>query len=157
MKQFAYYTPGTTSSKRAVKAGPKARRHGHQGAHHVHQDGRDVQENRGIEERRAAGDIVVATIDGAVVSWTNQYTGPGTPATVAAASAPAVPATSAAAAGESSAPPMNAGSGIWGRQAYYNADGQYAGGLVFLNHNGGQGSGVFDEYVPNISCLFFVS
>ena len=41
---------------------------------------------------------------------------------------------------------MNAGSGNWGRQAYYNAAQATAHGLVFLNHHGGQGSGVFDTH-----------
>ena len=39
---------------------------------------------------------------------------------------------------------MNAGSGNWGRQTYYNAEQGTSDGLVFLNYHGGQGSGVFD-------------
>ncbi|KAK6379761.1 target of Sbf [Exophiala oligosperma] len=36
------------------------------------------------------------------------------------------------------------GSGTWTRQAYYDAESGTASGLVFLNHFGGTGSGVFD-------------
>lgn len=36
-------------------------------------------------------------------------------------------------------------SGSWARQAYYDAEKQTAQGLVFMNHRGGQGSGVFDQ------------
>ena len=86
-------------------------------------------------------------MDGKTVSWTNEYAGPGTQATSTAAnnvaSVGAVTPSSASAAA-SAMPSMNAGSGHYGRQAYYNADNQTADGLVFLNHNGGQGSGVFD-------------
>ena len=39
---------------------------------------------------------------------------------------------------------VKAGLGGWGRQAYYNAEQGSADGLVFLNHHGGEGSGVFD-------------
>lgn len=35
--------------------------------------------------------------------------------------------------------------GSWVRTAYYNADSQTSNGLVFMNHRGGQGSGVFDQ------------
>ena len=40
-------------------------------------------------------------------------------------------------------------SGGWGRQAYYNAEDGTADGLVFLNHYGGSGSGVFDYTFGN--------
>lgn len=41
----------------------------------------------------------------------------------------------------------NSNSGTWEQSAYYNADQQFANGLVFLNNNGGDGSGTFDLYV----------
>ncbi|KAI5283565.1 target of Sbf, partial [Ascosphaera aggregata] len=40
--------------------------------------------------------------------------------------------------------PSKAKSGSWGRVAYYDASSGTADGLVFLNHQGGQGSGVWD-------------
>lgn len=94
--------------------------------------------------------MVTDTINGQTVSWMNDYKcdlpasaptavhtddnaryGPGSAAITATAALSALPT-------------MNAGAGDWGRQAYYNAENQTAKGLVFLNHNGGQGSGVFD-------------
>ena len=35
--------------------------------------------------------------------------------------------------------------GSWVRKAYYDAASQTAEGLVFMNHRGGQGSGVWDK------------
>lgn len=124
------------------------RRHGHQ---HFHARGTEIveiQESHIAEEKRAADDMVTATIDGQVVSWTNQYAGPSTPPTPAAGSEAGSlsdqVAPSSTYIAPSAQPSINAGSGNWGRQAYYNASSQTADGLVFLNHNGGQGSGVFD-------------
>jgi Putative TOS1-like glycosyl hydrolase (DUF2401) len=99
-----------------------------------------------VEEKRAVGDIVIATMDGRVVSWTNQYGGSAQPNTPS----PAAPASSARQSPDPGAPKAvtpttNAGNGQWGRQAYYNAEQQIADGLTFLNNMGGQGSGVFDE------------
>jgi hypothetical protein len=116
-----------------------------------------MQETHDVKEKRAVGDVVKATIDGQVVSWTNGYTGPGTSFTSVTGAGYPVDgvAPSTAYSAPSSQPSMNAGLGSWGRHAYYNANTQTADGLVFLNHNGGQGSGVFDEYVSSlfpISC-----
>lgn len=53
------------------------------------------------------------------------------------------------AAGSSSKPATNQGSG-WTRQSYYNAVSQSSNGLVFLNHQGGTaGSGVWDACFGN--------
>ena len=161
LKQFAFYIPGTStsSSKRQVNRPSRiARRHGHgHDEFHVRDKAiRTFQENHIIEEKRAVGDLVVATINGVAVSWTNEYAGPGaeaTPAPEVASTPVAAPwdgsagsgASSAVSVAESAIPSVNAGSGNWGRQAYYDAENQTADGLVFLNHNGGQGSGVFDE------------
>jgi hypothetical protein len=129
------------------------RRRSHQ---HFHAGGTaigEIRETHVFEERRAVGDIVKATIDGQVVSWTNGYAGPGTAFTSVTEAGHAADrgAPSAAYSAPPSRPSTNAGSGNWGRQAYYNANTQTADGLVFLNHNGGLGSGVFDEYM----CLLF--
>ena len=144
LKQFAFYSPGSsTSSKRNVRT--KARRHNHQHFHARDKQIRGVQDKHEVEEKRAAGDMVTATINGQVVSWVNQYSGPGTGATatpeVDGATVTAASATSV----ESPIPSVNAGPGNWARQAYYNAENGTDAGLVFLNHMGGQGSGVFDE------------
>jgi hypothetical protein len=122
------------------------RRHGHQYLHARDGEIVEMQENHIVGEKRGVGDIVTATIDGQVVSWTNQYAGPGTaPTTVAGAGSPADRvAPPASYATPSAQPAINVRSGNWGRQAYYNATGQTAAGLVFLNHMGGQDSGVFD-------------
>lgn len=118
------------------------------------------------------GATVTATIDGVVDTWINTYSGgsgaqradndPASPSsgltdsstTQAAAATDPAPSTGAtdsmtsatsSASTESPAPDNNepTGSG-WGRNGYYNADSQCAEGIVFLNHAGGQGSGVFD-------------
>ena len=123
------------------------RRHGHQHFHARDKGIVGIQENHVVEEKRGFGDMVTATINGQVVSWTNQYAGPSTaPTPVAGAGFPAaqVAAPASSYVAPSAQPSINAGSGNWARQAYYEATNQTASGLVFLNHMGGQGSGVFD-------------
>ncbi|EXJ74288.1 uncharacterized protein A1O5_02584 [Cladophialophora psammophila CBS 110553] len=152
LKQFAFYTAGSDNTKRSLHPNPHQRPYSHKHLHDpkVH-DGSGVAEGGHIADKRGVGDWVTAIINGQVVSWINQYTGPG------AASATLAPGNNGgdgervapgSAAPASSAPPpkanVNAGPGQWGRQAYYNADQGVADGLVFLNHHGGQGSGVFD-------------
>jgi len=175
LKQFAVYTPSTSSSKakRDAHVRRHAHAHGHAHQHHV----RAAEANAEAQ----VGAVVTATIDGQVVSWTNEYTGQSSTATPAAAksSAPAVnvdyaaPASSSAAASaaaassaehsstpsssDTSAPSPSASSasgsissssGGWGRQAYYNSAGT-SNGVVFLNHQGGSGSGTFDYAFGN--------
>lgn len=80
LKQVAVYLPATTANKkrsnppnghdRRNAAGPVHHRHGHQPLHHRHGKVKEV-------EKRAVGDLVSATIDGQLVSWTNVYAGPG--------------------------------------------------------------------------------
>jgi Putative TOS1-like glycosyl hydrolase (DUF2401) len=89
--------------------------------------------------------MVTATIDGKVVSWTNQYDGGPKPTSAAAAGPNSGVEAPQRAAPKAATPTMNPGNGQWGRQAYYNAEQQTADGLTFLNNMGGQGSGVFDE------------
>ncbi|KAH0257613.1 hypothetical protein KCU91_g16264, partial [Aureobasidium melanogenum] len=48
-----------------------------------------------------------------------------------------------------SASASSGSSGSWGRKAYYNSEAGSADNVVFLNHNGGQGSGVFDYTFGN--------
>ncbi|KAK5134351.1 hypothetical protein LTR08_006531 [Meristemomyces frigidus] len=152
LKQFAVYTPSSASKKRSAHA----RRHAHG---HVHQHhARDA----------AVGDLVVATINGVVESWTNEYSGEAS-TSAPASSATEAPATysaavsviqnnvvasssSAAAASstlDSSSDSTTSSSGGWSRTAYYDSESGTKDGLVFLNHNGGSGSGSFDYTFGN--------
>lgn len=139
LKQFAFYTPGSSSAKRGVKPSLSERRQVHR------------------HQARAVGDWVTVVMEGQTVSWQNEWAGPAaaTPAPISSSvvvlSAPVpspsiqAPVPSASTAEKNpSVPAINAGAGNWGRQAYYNADTATADGLVFLNNMGGQGSGVFD-------------
>ena len=88
--------------------------------------------------------MVTVTMDGQVVSWTNVYDG-SSPTTSSAAAAYSAPPTDSAPQSSDSPPPSdNAPAGSWERNGYYNADAAEQDGIVFLNHNGGTGSGVFD-------------
>lgn len=142
LKQFAFYTPGS-SSKRSLRPTPQQRRHVHGHA------------------EKAVGDWVTATINGNVVSWINEYAGVPTSSPTTSASSSILLASSTSALTTTTpsatlpspsalaAPALNAGAGNWGRQAYYNAANGTADGLVFLNNMGGQESGVFDMTFGN--------
>lgn len=159
LKKLAVYVPGTDDDeKRSLKPSIHQRRHAHRHKH------RSV---KAADEKRAVGDVVTATIDGQVVTWINEYDG-GAPSkpTPPPASQPkpyAPPANpygdkggndggkgddkpTPASSSKGSAP-TNVGSGKWARTALYDAEKGTAEGLVFLNHNGGEGSGTFDKYV----------
>ncbi|KAL8733535.1 MAG: hypothetical protein Q9181_003551 [Wetmoreana brouardii] len=152
LKQLAVYYPDTGShGKRSIPANVHAHRHAHQHVHHAKREHALVG--------RAVGDMVTATINGQVVSWVNQYAGPGgTPKTPAAQPAPvqttlaksvgppAQPSTistpASSAAPDTSNPSPQGGvssgsSGSWVRQAYYNAEAGTSDGFMFLNHFGG--------------------
>jgi hypothetical protein len=165
LKQFAYYTPGSGlgDTKRDAKPTIHERRHGHQHLHARHKEIRDIKRRAAEEQKRAVGDIVTTTINGEEVSWVNTWDGTkdvsldgnnNNPAPPAPAPAPVpvpdVPDVAAPQGEQNSgntdggAPPVNAGWGSWGRQAYFNAEQGIADGLTFLNHFGGDGSGVFD-------------
>lgn len=117
---------------------------------------------------------VTATIFGQVVSWLQG--GPAASPTPAVAAAAAAAPGGASSGGddnsnhESSNPttphekqvsptsspksspksaPGEVAAGTWARQAYYDASSGTADGLVFLNHMGGSGSGVFDNVNGN--------
>jgi hypothetical protein len=130
--QFASYTPSSNTSISTRKARRKAhaQKHAHAVAHrHAH-------------TKRAVGEIVTATINGQAVSWTNEYDGltTSTPTPEPPAySAPPLPESS-----ESATPDTPAPSGCWARNGYYDSASQTSQGIVFLNHNGGSGSGIFD-------------
>lgn len=115
--------------------------------------------------------MVVATIDGQVVSWVNNYFGPSTDAPAApAATTTAAPAadpapssspdtsdsssdsssdnsdsSSDSSSDSDSTDSVTTGSGgDWDRISYYNAEQGTADNIVFLGNYGGQGSGVWD-------------
>ena len=143
LKQFASYSAGSSPTKRSLHPSPHERRNGHQ---HLHQRVHEARDEH-VEEKRAVGDWVIATINGDVVSWKNEYAGGAAPAAATPPPAPGAPGAPAPAATYNAPAPaasVNTGAGTWGRQAYYNAEGGVADGLVFLNNMGGQGSGVFD-------------
>ncbi|WEW58511.1 target of Sbf [Emydomyces testavorans] len=134
LKKFAYYTLGS-AGKRDAKPSFHARRHGHG---HMH---------RKAEEKRGVGDVVTATINGEVVTWVNQYQGGAAPTPNPGSGSP--PKSGPKGDNRKQSSPVNAGVGKWGRQGYYDAEKGVADGLTFLNHKGGQGSGVFDTTFGN--------
>jgi hypothetical protein len=158
IKQFAFFSPSTDSANAPKKAKRSAmQRHGHAQYH--------VQKRDEAVEKRAVGDLVFATIDGQVVSWINEWSGVASTAVSSAVAvvtgAIATPLIKVDAAvalsvdGPKSTPspasptPASGGSGSWGRKAYYNAEAGSADNVVFLSHNGGSGSGVFDYTFGN--------
>lgn len=163
LKQFGYYTPASGNSRRSTNDRPHGHGHAHAHLHHA-------REPAPVVEERQLGAPVTATIDGVVVSWLNNWSGQSTAAPNAgaaaasptgyAASAAAAASPAAAAAGANSSPASYSSSSSsaasnpsilngWTRQAYYNADNGTAEGVVFLNHYGGSGSGVFDTSFGN--------
>jgi hypothetical protein len=90
LKQFAVFTPTSATAPKLAKKSIHERRHGHAQYHQSQQEKREL-------EKKAVGDMVVATINGQVVSWINQYDGhelgqakpTPAPAPVAAPPAPA--------------------------------------------------------------------
>lgn len=151
LKQLAVYYPDSGShSKRSSPAKAHSHRHNHRHLHHA--------KRKNALAERAVGDEVIATIDGQVVSWINQYAGPGaSPSNVAAqpASVQTTLATSIGSPAQTSTAPVHASSAVvgskqlsdgdgstggsdsWLRQAYYNAEAGTSDGFTFLNHFGG--------------------
>lgn len=127
------------------------------------------------EQKRDVGDLVTTFMNGEKVSWVNTWD--GTPDSSDDSSAPAGNGDNGSQqkqyqyddntgdddtydtgnnggnnGGQSDnsggdAPPVNPGWGRWGRQAFYDAESGISDGLAFMNHFGGEGSGVFDKYV----------
>lgn len=171
LKQFAVYTPSAAPSKaKLARRTAHERRHAHAHGHghaHLHH-ARDAA----AKEKRAVGDMVTAVINGQAVSWINEYDGDTAPtyadtsaaslaASTASASAPdayisadsssaaSSVASASAYSSSSSFDDDSSSSGGWIRQAYYDASAGTSEGLVFLNHQGGSGSGVFDYMFGN--------
>ena len=157
LKQFAFYFPDSEARELNVRQTLMQRRHGHQHLRARDKELEEVQENHIVAEKRAIGDTVIATINGQVLSWKNEYAGPGTaPTSAATAGFPEdrVAPSAARIVPPPAHPSAKPQSRNWVRKAYYNATSDIADGLIFLNHHGGQGSGVFDESVapcPSIS------
>lgn len=147
IKQFAvYYPSGTATKAKMAKRSPHERRHDHAEFHKREKEILErvaEAEKKGTAEKRALGDLVVATINGQVVSWLNDYDGKGG-SPPAATAAPEVAAASVPGSNKAPFVPSAVPAGDWGRAGYYNSDSKVADGLVFLNNMGGQGSGVFD-------------
>ena len=128
---------------------------------------------------RAVGDMVTATIDGKVVSWINEYAGPGAPAgtptsmpetqaQAAVGAEPVVPeekmvihpspAPSAVHKGSKPSSDIESDSAIasgdWVRHAFYDAEAGTAVGVTFLNHFGGEGGipGTSDGGMAYVTC-----
>ncbi|KAI1408980.1 putative TOS1-like glycosyl hydrolase-domain-containing protein [Hypoxylon sp. FL1857] len=134
LKSVAVYTP--SKGKRDVPK-PHSKRHGHQHLHKKHHE----------HQAEKRGDTVVATIDGKVVSWENNYFGPSTTAPEAtapvnAAAAAVSSVVSAVKSGVESAikggstPSAAVPAGDFERIAYYSSKDQIADGLVFLGNLG---------------------
>ncbi|EME79386.1 uncharacterized protein MYCFIDRAFT_212204 [Pseudocercospora fijiensis CIRAD86] len=156
LKQFAFYAPGSSSTKmvKARSARPSSRErrsalgHGHAHAHaHLH-------DKREADPDAAVGDLVTDVIDGKTVHWLNTYDGGASSAPASAQSygsgrsSSSASTSGSAASSYSSSDDTISGSG-WTRQGYYNAQDQTSEGIVFLNHEGGSGSGVFDMTYGN--------
>ena len=106
----------------------------------MHRQARDIH-------NRAVGDWVTATIDGQIVSWINEYS--PVPAINSPKNKPEIIAPTHRPIPEAGSRPAakvmdEALPRSWGRRAFYHAGKAQAEGLVFLNHFGGTGSGVFD-------------
>ena len=145
LKKVAAYTKSGSSAKRSAAGGPHSRRHaGHAKFH----------------EKKEAGPVT-ATIDGKVVTWENNYFGPGgsAPTSTPVAADPAKVATPIAAnPSAKAATPVKAkaassssssSSGAYSRVGYYDASSGSADGITFLGNYGGSGSGVFDSNYGN--------
>ncbi|KAL9077769.1 MAG: hypothetical protein Q9161_000141 [Pseudevernia consocians] len=155
------------NEKRSTEPNSHHRRHaaaaahhhgGHQHLHYRHGKVKVVEESQ--LSKRAVGDLVSATIDGQLVSWTNVYAGPGvatdapvlgavddtgastsgtdktegTDETSQSYTLSSTMTTSTSSASASTAPVTSGG---WARQAYFNAASGTAEGVTFLNHFGG--------------------
>lgn len=137
--QLAVYNLGSEKPKRELKPSIHERRHGHS--------------HQRFHEKRAIGDTVVATINGEVVSWANNYGGPGNPAPTPAPGAkdPQVkntggkPNHKSEHKGNGGKSP-NIPAGVWGRIAYYNSESKESSGLTFLNNDGAWSEGVTQAF-----------
>lgn len=156
LKQFAVYTPGSSSSKAKRAVHNHAHAHAHNHAH--------FHEKREPVPEPEPQTWVTATIDGVAVSWVNNYT-PGaaaaTSTTAAAASAATTFATSvapvkaavtsilssavaAATSAVAAVENLVVSGGSWEQVGYYNSEAGSSTGLTFMGNHGGSGSGVWD-------------
>lgn len=148
LKEVAvYYLSKDNKEKRDAVLAEKEKRairhaHGHQQLHEA--------------KKKKRTEWITATINGDVVSWEKVWYGPKTDSPAPAA--PTAPAANANAAASAVPKPRPAASGKdWDRVSYYNSETQEAENVVFLGNYGGQGSGVWDEYVSFSFLLPFYS
>lgn len=135
MKQVAVYVLAQSGNKSVSNS--HKRHNDHQ---HLHRRKRIIKKLRERElTARAVGDIVTATIDGQIVSWTNVYAGPDvtTPITSLANKETMAPVSVVSTSSVVDAIAFNAPGDSWLRQAYYSAEGGISQGFTFLNHLGG--------------------
>ncbi|EFE44181.1 hypothetical protein TRV_01074, partial [Trichophyton verrucosum HKI 0517] len=134
---MAVYNRGSEKPKRELKPSIHERRHGHS--------------HQRFHEKRAVGDTVVATIDGQVVSWINQYNGGAPAAPTPAPGAPGIKDPQVKSNGYKGGDkpkdpephgPVNVGPGDWRRVALVDTDRKEAEGVSFLNNDGGWDKGV---------------
>lgn len=78
LKQFAVYTPSTSSQKKRDVSAARARRHAHGHEHKKFHDKRASKLEVADQVDKRGADEVYAVIDGAEVSWVNNYFGPST-------------------------------------------------------------------------------
>ena len=136
LKQFAVYTQDTSSKKRSPRQTVHHRRHGHQHFHEHNKEIREAAEREDVE-KRAYGDLVTATIDGKVVTFTDTWSAPDNAPAPPPAVKAAVPSGSGTTAAEApkAAETVNAGAGNWARTGYYEASSGTASGITFLANN----------------------
>ena len=168
-----------SKTKNTAHAHAHAHAHGNANGHHGHHpyQGHQWLHNRirsGLSrpsldvdrvQARAVGDVVTATINGKIVTWINEYAGPGAlpggPTNIPEVHAPVIgdsrpsvaekvakPVSSIKTSSSSAAiatqyVPASAAKATnvpnnWARHAYYNAAAGVAEGITFLNHYGGQ-------------------
>ncbi|KAL7271057.1 target of Sbf [Rhizina undulata] len=166
LKQVAVYMPGGSSykKKRSVENREHLRRHVHH-AHHkrdILTDTTTIYTTVTIDQNGAT-DVPVLSVADVVPTPAGFYSalptsagdsgtygsivGMGKSKQFQTASSSASSSTSSSA--SPSASPSSGGSSNFVRSGYYNAQQGVLDGLVFMNHNGGQGSGVFDNCFGN--------
>lgn len=118
--------------------------HWHHAHGHQHLHGKRTVKMKKILDRalvdRAVGDMVYATIDGQLASWTNEYRGAGVATKMPSPSTVVTPNLAKSyhhPVPESTSKSSEKGAS-WAREAYYDATSGKAEGVTFLNHNGGE-------------------
>lgn len=126
LKKFAVYNLDGSSAKRSEHA----RRHAHQAFHEHKKEAREA-----MEEKRANGDVLVATMpDGTLMTMTQNWDKPG-PTPIVGAGSKAVAGSGAGGPVPATSVVVHAGAGNWGQVANYDSATGNASGLAFLANN----------------------